>query len=591
MAYTAYEDVGPIPILDSYLILQDRSHLASLKPSQVQQWTRAKIDELGVVDMNRIRSLSSVCNAAAPINRTLSHDVLMEIFSHLEPSFERPGQLNVLHVCRLWRHLLLYSTAFWVQVVGGFRDPNRIRPDGVALFHTVLQRTRNSPLTVTLDYVNLVVAKTLVRHGSHIVSLTITVSPEELGFVNAWFEQEGMPLLEHLNISHCRSGAETSPPKLLLNRTLFPRLRFLRHPIKTLDVTSIDAQLQDLSLAGCDCGVCVLLYRGSQEEVLSLLTGMLERCTSLQTLKLDRITDSNLQTKDDRTISLPALRRLCILHRTRISMFLTSLAIPNYCIVELSNGYPVRGGPVRDLFPHDILAFHQLAAAQRVRARRRVVELSQRQIFWQVFEAYSTDGEKRFSVHFMAFEKHVPREYRLLLHSMPRLRFLDFQEDARYMATVLGRVTSGRCVCPQLEELDVRWLFQYDSRFEGLERDDEEFASLSPDDNSTSQASHCTPGPNVLSIFCDYIRRMLLNRAAAGSPLKKLHVRMDRQVVSGEVYVGEESWEESVLRERMLARLGPNFEGDLIVSVDEEMSFRDTKTGLVHREVEELRKG
>ncbi|RPD59291.1 hypothetical protein L227DRAFT_654282 [Lentinus tigrinus ALCF2SS1-6] len=568
MEYRAYEAVEPLPAFDSYLTAEDRNHLAFLAPEKVEEWTRAKIDEL----LNRVRSLYSVSNAAAFINRKLPPEVLMEVFSHLKPSFERPGQLNILHVCRMWRHLLLRSTAFWVRVVGEFRDPTQIRPDGVDLFRTILQRTRKFPLTVALDFANFQVAKTLVPHASRIVSLTITVSREGLDFVNGYLEREGMPLLERLDISHSNRGTSSSRHSLRLNRALFPRLRSLRHPIKTLDVASIDGQLLQLALVGCRCKLCFTMFRDRPEDqVIPSLTGMLERSTSLQTLELDRITESLiLRTTDDRTIFLPSLRLLRIYHN-HASMLLTSLIIPNSCTVKLSNPYPDRNGSIRDLLPHDLSAFHQIAAAERVCAR--VVAHSPRQSL-QIFEAY-TDGVKRFSLHFAAMDsgRYIPAEFRLLLHSMPCVRAIEFQEDARSMAVALGNVTSGRCVCPQLDELDVQWLYWYDTGFKALKTDNEELPPILPEHNSTFRKwiqSARAHGPTVLATFCDYIRRMLLNRAAAGSHLKKLHVRIDRQAVL-DVYVDKESWEPSVLRERMLARLGSDFEGDLMVSFDEDM--------------------
>ncbi|RPD73618.1 hypothetical protein L226DRAFT_561297 [Lentinus tigrinus ALCF2SS1-7] len=472
MEYRAYEAVEPLPAFDSYLTAEDRNHLAFLAPEKVEEWTRAKIDEL----LNRVRSLYSVSNAAAFINRKLPPEVLMEVFSHLKPSFERPGQLNILHVCRMWRHLLLRSTAFW-----GW---------------TSSTATSNEKACLSWSVSTYLIPTEAPAHP-------VTASGS----------------IEHSSPASAPSG--------------IPSRLWTWLPLMASSYSSLSSDAD--------------------------------------TLELDRITESLiLRTTDDRTIFLPSLRLLRIYHN-HASMLLTSLIIPNSCTVKLSNPYPDRNGSIRDLLPHDLSAFHQIAAAERVCAR--VVAHSPRQSL-QIFEAY-TDGVKRFSLHFAAMDsgRYIPAEFRLLLHSMPCVRAIEFQEDARSMAVALGNVTSGRCVCPQLDELDVQWLYWYDTGFKALKTDNEELPPILPEHNSTFRKwiqSARAHGPTVLATFCDYIRRMLLNRAAAGSHLKKLHVRIDRQAVL-DVYVDKESWEPSVLRERMLARLGSDFEGDLMVSFDEDM--------------------
>ncbi|RPD59292.1 hypothetical protein L226DRAFT_614116 [Lentinus tigrinus ALCF2SS1-7] len=549
---------SPFPTFDSHLTPDDRSHLASLDPKQVHETTRIKIDEL----LNRVRSLSSVCNAAAPINRILPPDVLMGVFSYLEPSFRRPVMLNVLHVCRLWRHLLLRSTAFWGRVAGGFRDPTKIRPDGVALFHTTLQRTHNTPLTITLDYVNSAITKTLVLHASHIVSLTITVTPEGLNIFNGRFEQEGMPLLERLDISHSTKGEASLCPNLLLKKTLFPRLRFLRHPFDTLEVTSIDGQLRDLVLFGCECPLCAHFTPSRKEDVFARLTQLLERCTSLQSLVLNRIAPTlHLQTTDDRTISLPTLRYLSIVHHYT-SVLLSSLIIPEACVVVIL-GMDATSMRIDNLFPRNPEAFRQLSFADRVRAR---FIKKPKKCLLQVFESYIGRSNVFFvskDVRDRSWSNASMAYYRSLLRSMPRLRFIDFPEDARRMAIVLSKVTSGGCVCPHLEELEVQWQHWCDEDFKGWGTDSVGTSTLPGED------PWYWSGPMVLSIFCSYMRGMLSSRAAAGSPLKRLHLRMYRGFESAE-YVDEESWELPVLKERILAQLGSDFECDLVISYCED---------------------
>ncbi|TFK79029.1 hypothetical protein K466DRAFT_657002 [Polyporus arcularius HHB13444] len=125
---------------------------------------------------------------------------------------------------------------------------------------------------------------------------------------------------------------------------------------------------------------------------------------------------------------------------------------------------------------------------------------------------------------------------------------------------MLGKLSeSGACICPQLEELDALWLPWHDELFKGPDIESRKLSTMD------AGSEWYRRGPIVLAVFCAYVRRMLLDRAAAGSArLRKLHVRVPAAVVSA--YIDEESWEPPVLRERMLAQLGSDFGGELAVS-------------------------
>ncbi len=543
-----YQVEGPFPTFDTHLTAEDRLHLASLEPHQVQQWTKAKTEEI----IHRACSLRSVCNAMAPINRKLPFEVLMEVFSHLEPSFQRQGQLNFLHVCRLWRHLLIRSATFWVRVVRGFRFPQKIRSDGVALFQSFLRLTRDSPLEMTLDYVDPAIARTLVPCASRIVSLAISIYPEGMNHVYAWLEQESLPLLECLDMSHRLRPGDRVPshPKLVLHRGRFPRLRSFRHPIGPMDVSSLADQLQYIALF--ECRSC----HSFPERLLPSLTAMLlERCASLHTFCLELDSTFVLRTADNRIFSLPSLRLLRIRH-SHTSDFLTHLALPDACVVELESS-TTRIPSMTDLLPRDLAAFHQLRRADRVRARVLTPAASR---FHKVVEVYA-GGSKTLSVECLSLiDNFMPDGYRSLLPFMPRLRSIAFEDDARYIVMMLGKLSeSGACICPQLEELDALWLPWHDEFFKGPDIESRKLSSMD------AGSEWYRRGPIVLAVFCAYVRRMLLDRAAAGSAgLRKIHVRVPAVIVSA--YIDEESWAPPKLKERMLAQLGPDFAGELAVS-------------------------
>ncbi len=321
-------------------------------------------------------------------------------------------------------------------------------------------------------------------------------------------------------------------------------------------MSSITDQLRELALVECNypCNVSLVA-----EDALSLLMLTLERCTSLESFRLGISSYLVLQTADSRIISLPALRQLRIQH-SDTSDFLMHLAIPDACAVELYNTTKSRysnTAGLHGLLPRDLAAFPQLTAADRVRAR--LVERRTR----GRFEAYA-HGSKILSLECPLFKSSMPGEFRHLLRCVPRLRSVEIDDDARNISLMLSDVfESGSRVCPELEELDALWLCYNHGLFEEVET--RQLASISLGYNLDYRC-----GPIVLEAFCARVRRMLLDRAAAGSArLKKLHVRIPVAIVS--LYIDKESWQPPVLKERMLAQLGSDFGGELEFAV----SFAD----------------
>ncbi|RPD59309.1 hypothetical protein L227DRAFT_168532 [Lentinus tigrinus ALCF2SS1-6] len=109
-----------IPTFTPHLTTSDKAYLSQIDLCQVQEWTagrihrlRARIDEIN----KRISSLSSVYNAAAPINRTLPVEIPKEIFANLTPSKFPGHSFKVLGICRLWRHLILHKPEYWADVL------------------------------------------------------------------------------------------------------------------------------------------------------------------------------------------------------------------------------------------------------------------------------------------------------------------------------------------------------------------------------------------------------------------------------------------------------------------------------------------
>ena len=109
--------------LDFLLAEEYRISLNQLAPSEIQEWCLSRIAQYQ--DDNRrlakavpnnkshMRALRSVYNDAAPINRHLLPEILMEIFSHVHPAVVPRSHIPVLRVCLYWRWLLFRTSVFW----------------------------------------------------------------------------------------------------------------------------------------------------------------------------------------------------------------------------------------------------------------------------------------------------------------------------------------------------------------------------------------------------------------------------------------------------------------------------------------------
>ncbi|RDX52895.1 hypothetical protein OH76DRAFT_1480486 [Lentinus brumalis] len=209
---------GSLPLNDGgVLAAVEKAYLAGLDGPQVQSWAIARIEEL----LERVRSLKSLYNEAASINRTLPNEILMEIFSKLRPSeWLGDSGLRLAHICRLWRRLLLTMPEFWVDLLAKPRvfaaGMTQRQGDRLGFY---LGITGSRPITLSLESsarrkagLPLRMAQVVAPWRHRIAALTISsICRRDDAFLRA-FILTGLPSLERLCVGYGEgTGSEKSP--------------------------------------------------------------------------------------------------------------------------------------------------------------------------------------------------------------------------------------------------------------------------------------------------------------------------------------------------------------------------------------------
>ena len=561
-----YEEA--LPALDAYLSTEEKVILSdlSVNPSQIQQWAVLKINEY----TNRIRSLKSVYNAGALVNRTLPREVLGEIFANLHHREEsRDVELRYLHVCRLWRHLIFRTPVFWVNMLSRQRSmyaryPNW-DPSHLLRLELYLRLSRAHSFVLSLHYTHPGLLRTLQPHTTRLSSLTVTAFwQSDMSALNDVL-QCCMPALEHLEVTHASISGKTIP-SLAITRRTHPRLRSLALPFESLGLACLDDDLQSLEVSQCRCEPCREVVAKGMELELSKVLGL---CPSLHRLKIKNLL--HVWGPLDRTIALPALGELVIQdQRDDLGTFLACMVYPRSCTVHLSTS---ANTTLRACLPPGSSPCPQLSETDEVRLSI---------IFggWSVVRAFAR-GRERLQVGVFAKTSQLavvaeltqlftsslkittltidPGDYpiiqssdepgavfRAVLAAFPHLEHLDIggYYGGRVMPLLSETSTEGLCYCPRLQEL----------RFVWYHGDDELYKPSKVPDASTPESpkgQRYKAGPVIFSVFCDIAARMLHHRKAAGRPLEKLRIGVYPEVAEESLYVDGEGWEPSVLRRRL----------------------------------------
>ncbi|TFK91298.1 hypothetical protein K466DRAFT_596216 [Polyporus arcularius HHB13444] len=165
----------------------------------------------------RIRALRSVYNSAAPINRTLPVELLMEIFSHIHPvDFSRRRGMFMLRICRFWTDVLYRTPQFWSNVLAKHHVLTSLSDRKLERFRVALKYSGTRPLSLSFRALPVPLAELLRLHADRITALHVDINIGVEG-LDMLLEAK-VPVLERLSITPWTSpwviigGAGDIPP-------------------------------------------------------------------------------------------------------------------------------------------------------------------------------------------------------------------------------------------------------------------------------------------------------------------------------------------------------------------------------------------
>ncbi|KAI0713634.1 hypothetical protein C8Q76DRAFT_466923 [Earliella scabrosa] len=557
---------------------EDWTAVSQLGAAAVQSWIVARIDEY----TTRIHALKSAYNAAAPINRTLPAEILMEVFAQLQPSRLKNRGTSLLHVCRLWRSLLFRTPEFWVDWLTPAHNMIKAGEDYLERFATSLELTRTHSVKVSLIGLPSSALRILSPHAQRLASLSVTIAPEDVDNLNALLTAGSTPSLAALAVRHRRplSNAETRLAVCLQAQCL-PNLHSLSHPANSFTIDSIAPQLRHIDLFRCTCRTC---NGGTEEGHSRSLPELLQLCVSLETLRLQQAL-SFFPDRSGSALTLPLLRRLEITDdKHQYTKLLSTLTLPVSCFLQIADPRSYISLTFREGLPVDLLSSNQICAADEVRylhpgaprsagvleTHAQGVKRMRLEVPDPDFARSLTDVREIFApfgnltaLTIAVSNRHIrtkPDFY--LLVRFPQLRRLHLgQCDTRHVITILGEAqASGGCLCPHLEELHVMWRHSDDETFEPTE---------AWKDVGGGGVKWHLYGPAVFAKFCKMVVYMLQRRSSLGSPLKRLSVGILPDTASH--YQDEEQWDPPALMLRLRERsvVGSMLEDVRVVCVDD----------------------
>ncbi|RPD59316.1 hypothetical protein L226DRAFT_614135 [Lentinus tigrinus ALCF2SS1-7] len=540
----AYIEETQVSLLSS----EDRTNLAFVSPSKIQEWTLAKIEDY----TNRIEALKAVHNSAAAINRKLPRDVLLEVFSQLKPDRRSAGWYDVLHVCRLWRLLLFRCPAFWTDVLRAPRDLVGVTERSMARLTHFLDLARTRPLELSVIGLPQSAARALSSHARHIVVLEVEGNQRDLALLNSLIDA-GLPLLKRLSVAHrCDTRNTRALPPIQLGYDKLPCLRSLKMPSQSSYIMSHTfARLSHIELYGCRCRSCQ-----ASSVTYSHMRYTLGRCSALETLELTDLCLKDLPSCGGYdTVRLPSLRRLDVWDDPGLMpALLADLSLPKTCFVSLNRAATTFESMLPE--PEDCPQFYPVKFADKV-----VVEFDAEE--YATLRTYAKDSQllhmespgpfrsegpmPSFSGCESSFFQLVlqvadifapPNDVtaltlrtapplgdtigthsvalRKLLGAFPRLFCLDTTayDGKTDLLSTLGEVLDiGLYHCPFLLELRVRWRYQ-------IINPNRDSHWLSPKVPYVPRRT----GPQALGDFCDAIASIIKRRAGRAGPLCTLSV-------------------------------------------------------------------
>ena len=232
--------------LDQCLLAdEDRLALGHLAPDEVQEWGLLRITEYRnynhllreqygasarhAISKNKShsRAIRIAYNDAAPIHRRLPPEVLIDIFSHLDPVVTPRRHVPILGVCSYWRRLLLRTPQFWAKILSlpTWKSWYPRYHRSLDLFEVAMVRSAPQSLTLSIPSCDSYIADTLASHAIRISSLKVGPTWYDLGNIAQVLEQR-MPLLACLSILHQRSWWKNAST-FALNFPIYPNIQTL----------------------------------------------------------------------------------------------------------------------------------------------------------------------------------------------------------------------------------------------------------------------------------------------------------------------------------------------------------------------------
>ena len=615
--------------LDQCLLAdEDRHALGHLAPDEVQEWGLLRITEYrnynhllreqygasarSAISKNKShsRAIRIAYNDAAPIHRRLPPEVLIEIFSHLDPVVTPRRHVPILGVCSYWRRLLLRTPQFWAKILSlpTWKSwyPRYYR--SLDLFEVAMVRSAPQSLTLSIPSCDSYIADTLASHAIRISSLKVGPTWYDLGNIAQVLEQR-MPLLACLSILHQRSWWKNAST-FALNFPIYPNIQTLEFD-DTYFHTPVApyTSLRHLKLKHC----AIRPPPGTEGSVRALCAvhNALGLFPNLETLSLvyslsDDDPHGNLRALpelESKTIHLPGLRHLELEDiPAYVHLFLSHLVFPATTSLVLEPAYARDfsiWSPAVPLFP-DINPFptptaelslclysHRVRNVKEYLARWETHGASVRPVRVTLPSAerqccgHDPALVARFTRELVAALAPAPApgvtsldvqsytyfaasEWTWVMLELPGLRSLACSDSwmAKTLLDVLGERhscsdTGDRFVCTRLAHLSLSWEIPHDTDLgEGGEWD-----------SLRRQSDVGGPSPKRLAAslaeFCDTLGACLTGRVGHCEPIRKLEVtlcwgycRSERSILEG--------WQVALVEQRLRHALG-HLVGDVVV--------------------------
>ncbi|PIL30661.1 hypothetical protein GSI_07363 [Ganoderma sinense ZZ0214-1] len=333
----------------------DRASLSALTSvSDIQKWTAAKADEYRQFSL----ALLAIHNLAAPIHR-LPTEVLERVFSYC---WHDRASLRLLHVCSLWRSIILGRAAFWAEAAtkcGPLFDKRPVMHDDLPFVNAVLSRSAcySHGIAPFFHGFSPNIVKSLTPYIGNVVSLRVTLDrPSDL-HEGLWpVLRSGVPKLNALHIELVRiTDLNEDIPEWDLDEDSSNPLAILSHE-----------NLPQLSRLVCQPAM-VRLFGGVPLKSMTVATGrddppeLSEDDTSLRHLEPYRLCLERLEAIGEifwdgerpaemQAFQFTSLRDLRIKSRdSLICPILSWLAFPQSAYVHITNSEAFRGPPFQRL--------------------------------------------------------------------------------------------------------------------------------------------------------------------------------------------------------------------------------------------------